>query len=131
MEYAPSPDRSSLRLRLIFLSCLTILLLLLGTLFYHIVEKWSYVDAFYFSAISLSTRGYGELHPTNAFSKIFTVFYLFLGVAFIIYTLSNLAGYYLQFHEPKIRKRMNTIVDRFNPPKKERWVNINIPQEKK
>jgi voltage-gated potassium channel len=129
MDYA-ALDKSSLRVRLIFLSCIIVLLLLIGTFFYHEVEKWSYVDAFYFSAISLSTRGYGELHPSHAISKIFTVFYLFIGVAFIIYTLSNLAGYYLQFHEPKIRKRMNTIVDRFNPSKKERWVNIKVPEKK-
>jgi hypothetical protein len=123
------PDKDSIKVRLLLLVGVIVVLLTLGTFFYHRVEGWSYIDSFYFSSISLSTRGYGELHPSNASSKIFTVFYLFLGVAFILYTMSNLLSYFIQYHEPKIRKKMDTIVKRMSPTKHERWVTINMPKE--
>lgn len=107
-----------------------IILLTIGTFFYHFTEKWSYIDSFYFSAISLSTRGYGELHPSTVGSKLFTVFYLFLGVGFILYLLSSFIGYFLQFHEPRVRKRMDSIVKSIIPPKKDKWVVVGTPREK-
>src|SRR3989338_10282539 len=117
-------SRSSMKTRFMFLIGIILLLLIFGTLFYHNVEGWSYIDSFYISAISLSTRGYGELHPTKAISKIFTVLYLFIGVAFILYTLSNFIGYYIQYQEPVIKKKMDFIVRTIAPPKKDKWILI-------
>ena len=82
------------------------------------------IDSFYFSSISLSTRGYGELHPTTVVSKLFTVFYLFIGVTFLLYTLSSLISYFMKYQEPGIRKKMDSIVNTISPPKKDRWIVI-------
>ncbi|MBS3126492.1 two pore domain potassium channel family protein [Candidatus Woesearchaeota archaeon] len=82
-------EKSPMRLRFLILVVLILLLLVAGTFVYHIVEGWSYIDSLYFSAVSLATRGYGDLHPTKVSSKLFTVFYLFLGVALILYALSS------------------------------------------
>lgn len=57
--------------------------LLSGTLFYRFAEDWSYLDALYFSVMTLSTIGYGDLAPTTALSKVFTIFYVFLGVGLL------------------------------------------------
>lgn len=54
-----------------------------GTIVYHIVEKWSWVNSYYFSVVTLATVGYGDLHPTTNFAKIFTTFYIFIGVGII------------------------------------------------
>lgn len=54
-----------------------------GTIFYHHIEKWSWVDAYYFCVVSLATVGYGDLHPTTSFGKIFTTFYILIGVGII------------------------------------------------
>jgi hypothetical protein len=55
-----------------------------GTVFYTVVEEWSVLDALYFTVITLTTIGYGDLHPTNDLSKIFTIFFVFAGVSFIL-----------------------------------------------
>lgn len=59
------------------------LLLALGTVVYRILEDWSWVDSFYFSAIAVTTVGFGDLTPTTDGAKLFTVFYVFSGIAII------------------------------------------------
>ena len=48
------------------LLALTASLLLVGTVVVNRVEGWSYLDSFYFSAISLATVGYGDFAPHGA-----------------------------------------------------------------
>ena len=60
-----------------------VLILALGTVVYHYVEGWSWVDAFYFSAVAGSTVGFGDLAPTTNGSKLFTVLYIFSAMAII------------------------------------------------
>jgi len=55
-----------------------------GTTFYWYVEGWSLLDAFYFSSITLTTVGYGDLAPATPAGKLFTVFYIFAGLGIIV-----------------------------------------------
>lgn len=54
-----------------------------GTFFYRYVEDWSWIDSLYFSIITLTTVGYGDLSPSTPFSKLFTCFYILSGVGII------------------------------------------------
>ena len=63
---------------------LVVLTLATGTFFYAWIEGWSLLDAFYFSAITLTTVGYGDLAPVTAEGKLFTVFYIFAGIGIIV-----------------------------------------------
>jgi hypothetical protein len=67
-------------------------LLLSGTLFYWVVEAWGPVDSFYFTVVTLTTVGYGDLAPTNDWSKLFTVFYIFVGIGVIASLITTLAA---------------------------------------
>ena len=60
-----------------------LLVLLVGTLAYSVIEGWSFVDSFYFSSVALTVVGFGDLRPSTDFSKIFTVFYIFSGIAIV------------------------------------------------
>lgn len=83
---------------------LLLLLLITGMLFYSNVEKWSYLDSFYFSVTTLATVGYGDLHPTSASSKIFTIFYIFTGVGLELYILSTFSRSLIEGKEKQIKK---------------------------
>lgn len=67
--------------RALFLWVLVILLL--GTWFYTKAEGWRALDAFYFTIITLTTIGYGDFSPKTDAGKIFTVFYIFVGLGLI------------------------------------------------
>jgi hypothetical protein len=62
----------------------------LGMVFYHFVEKMSWVDAFYFCIVTLSTVGYGDITPDTTAGKIFTSFYIIVGIG-LLATFANLA----------------------------------------
>jgi voltage-gated potassium channel len=55
-----------------------------GTLFYSRVEGWSTLDSLYFSVVTLTTVGYGDLAPSTAAAKVFTIFYIFVGIGIIL-----------------------------------------------
>jgi voltage-gated potassium channel len=55
-----------------------------GSIFYAKVEGWSLLDAFYFSFITLTTIGYGDLSPTTPGSKLFTVIYVIVGLGILL-----------------------------------------------
>lgn len=63
-------------------------LLFIGASFYHFVEKLSWVDAIYFSTITLTTVGYGDIVPKTDAEKIFTIFYVICGIG-ILATFAN------------------------------------------
>jgi voltage-gated potassium channel len=55
-----------------------------GTLFYILVEGWSFVDALYFSTIVLTTVGLGDVAPTSDAGKLFTTAYVLIGIGVLV-----------------------------------------------
>jgi hypothetical protein len=53
----------------------------LGTVVYRYIEDWSWVDSFYFSVVTIATVGFGDLTPTTDGGKLFTVFYIVVGIS--------------------------------------------------
>ena len=57
--------------------------LAIGVVFYHHVEKLSWLDAAYFCTITLTTIGYGDITPKTDAGKIFTIGYVLAGIGII------------------------------------------------
>lgn len=77
------------RLKLKAVGIIAVLMLSVGAIFYHQVEKLNWIDAFYFCTITLATVGYGDIVPHTDLGKVFTIFYVIAGVG-IIATFANL-----------------------------------------
>src|SRR3989338_9099919 len=103
-------QKEELGQQLVILIIVIFILLFIGTIVYHFSEKWSYIDSLYFATISLTSRGYSELHPTKWFSVLFSVFYLLIGVGVIVYALSQLVAFYTSIYQKVIHHKINTIL---------------------
>lgn len=77
-------NRSDHLIVLLFLGYLSI-----GSVFYHLVEKWNWLDSIYFTVITLATVGYGDFSPKTAPGKVFTIFYVFIGIGIFIFTANH------------------------------------------
>ena len=60
-----------------------VIILLVGTVFYSSVEGWSLLDSLYFSVVSLSTVGYGDLVPETAAGRAFAIVYILFGLSLL------------------------------------------------
>ena len=61
----------------------TAIILAIGTITYHYLEGWSWIDALYFSIITLTTIGYGDFSPNHG-GKLFTIVYIIIGIGMIL-----------------------------------------------
>lgn len=60
---------------------------------YMLIEGWNFWDSFYMVVITLSTIGFGEVHPLSQWGRILTTFVILTGVgnfAFILGAFSQL-----------------------------------------
>jgi len=73
-----------------------------GTVVFHILEKWSWVDSLYFTVITLATVGYGDLTPTTQLGKLVTVLFVITGV-----------GIFFAFLNKVMERRMERRTERF------------------
>lgn len=69
-----------------------LVVLLVGTVFYHWREGWSWLDSFYFTVVTLATVGYGDFSPTRPETKLFTVLYIIMGLGLLSAFIVKLAG---------------------------------------
>lgn len=75
-------------------------MIMLGTVVYHFVEGYSWLNSYYMSVVTLTTVGYGDYVPHTDFGKIFTTFYILVGVgiltSFISYNFRRRANKFEQ-----------------------------------
>ena len=84
-------ERTSRTKRVVTALILLALLLGVGTLAFSYFEGWDLVDSFYFTGVTLTTIGYGDLRPTTDVSKVFTVLFSFSALGTVLYCISVLA----------------------------------------
>lgn len=68
---------------------LLLLLLLVGTVVYHLLEGMGWVDALYMTVITVATVGYGEISPLSQAGRLFTIGLIILGVGAAAWAATN------------------------------------------
>jgi len=67
-------------IRLRFALLLPVLVVSGGTAGYMIIEGWDFLDALYMTVLTISTVGYGEVHPLSVTGKFLSIIIILLGV---------------------------------------------------
>ena len=86
---------------------------LFGTLWYRLVEGWSWSDAAYMTIITLATVGYGETNPLGHRGRLFTITLILMGVISIGYLVNRFTEALIQgyFQEGIRRRQRRRFVD--------------------
>ena len=96
--------QTRLRLALISLS----IVIVTGTTGFHTIEGWSWFDGFYMTLTTMTTVGYGEVHPLSHIGKIFNSFLIVASVIAAGFTIASISQALLEFEFGKVigRRRM-------------------------
>jgi len=67
--------------RVLLLLGLIAALLVMGTIAFHLIEGWTLFDGFYMTLMTLTTVGFGEIHPLSLNGRIVASLLMLAGVA--------------------------------------------------
>lgn len=83
------------------LTLLAMLVLIIagGTVFFHHVEGWSWLDSYFFTVVTLSTVGYGELVPATAMGKIGTTVFILVGLGIFAVAIQQFGAFAVKKRE--------------------------------
>jgi len=76
--------------RIIAIVVLLAAAILLGTSGYYFVEGWTVFDSFYMALSTLTTVGFGEVHPLSFNGRVFTSFLMLVGVTTVFVSFAIL-----------------------------------------
>ncbi|HET8921826.1 MAG TPA: potassium channel protein [Candidatus Acidoferrum sp.] len=96
--------RQRIYICLLLLGCV----ILVGSAGFHFIESWSWFDAFYMTLTTMTTIGYGEIHPLSHLGRIFNSFLIVFAVFSVGFTIATFSQALLQFEFGKTfgRRRM-------------------------
>ena len=72
----------------------TSIIIAFGSVMYHYLEGWTWIDSAYFSVITLTTIGYGDFSPQTDAGKLFTMFYIVIGLGIILSFVHTVYNHY-------------------------------------
>lgn len=78
----------------------------MGVAGYMFLESYNFLDALYMTIISITTVGYGEIHPLSDTGRVFTIFLLVTNIGVFLYGITTIAGFLL---EGEFRKFLKNI----------------------
>ena len=91
-----------------------IAILAIGTSGFMVLERLPFIDALYFTIVTISTVGYGDISPTNVASKIFSIILIIIGIGTFLTIITNVTQILIHRRQNKLRtRRLNMIIGVF------------------
>jgi voltage-gated potassium channel len=85
---------------------LILVILLVGTAGYAIIEGWSITDALYATVITITTVGYGDMAPMTPAGRIFAILFTLAAIGAVGYALSSFAAGLIEKHQDRRRESL-------------------------
>ena len=83
----------------------------IGTTGFYFIggEEWSLIDSFYMTIITMTTVGFGEVHPLDDMGRLWTSFVIIFGVSGFLYMIAEFGAELLEFSVYKENKKKRRI----------------------
>ncbi len=107
------------RNKLIFIFCLLVASIMGGTAGYRLVEGWGFMDSLYMTVITLSSVGYGEVHPLDAHGRVFTIILILGGIGVMTYAFTTITAIIVEgdisvaFKRRRMQKQIDKLADHY------------------
>jgi voltage-gated potassium channel len=102
--------------KLKFLLAALAVLVLVGVAGFHYIEHWSWFDGFYMVLTTITSIGYGEIHPLSHVGRIFNSFIIVTGVGLVLLLVGGASRALLEFELQSVfgRRRMEREISRLS-----------------
>ena len=91
---------------------LMVVLTLIGTIGYIVIEGYNFLEALYMTVITVASVGFNEVHPLSEAGRVFTIFLIVINLGLFTYFITLLSRYFfdLEFIKKyKLIKMENSI----------------------
>ena len=94
-------------------SAILLAIVVVGVAGYRVIEGWSFLDALYMTITTITTVGYGEVHPQGTAGRVFTMFLIIGGVGGALYALTGIIQFVVEgeIGTGLAKRRMETRID--------------------
>lgn len=83
-----------------------------GTVFFRWAEGWSWLDSYFFTVVTLSTVGYGNLVPQTDIGKIGTTVFILMGLGIFAVAVQQFGMFAMRKRE----EHTEWLIARFDEP---------------
>ena len=96
------------------LSLAILFVVVVGSAGYHFIEGWDWLDSLFMTSITITTVGYGEVHPLDVPGRVFTIFLLLTSAGVFAYSLTAIASIVMEAQLGTLlwRRRMDARIDK-------------------
>ena len=113
-----SPAAHALRTfrKVLWIGLALLVLSAIGTIGFHEIEGWNWLDSFYMVVITFSSIGYGEVHPLSRTGRIFNIGLITCGAVVVALGIGTLTQALLEFELLRFfgRRRMERQIARLS-----------------
>ncbi|SCZ97568.1 BZ3500_MvSof-1268-A1-R1_Chr4-3g07254 [Microbotryum saponariae] len=92
----------------------------LGSLVFSFMEDFSYIDSLYFTIVTITSVGFGDLVPTTVGAKIFSFFYDLCGLVLLAFTIAIARETVLETFEANYRARRDMLAKKARERKEDK-----------
>lgn len=85
------------------------LIYVVSIVFFHFVEGWSFLDAAYYTTVTIATVGYGDFTPKTSLGKIGAMILIFSGVSTGLYVITHVGLIRERTIDPHVQRRLEIL----------------------